>query len=244
MVCILWQPNREGIMDIKAKISALLAKNVDNGASESEAIAAMGIAQRLMVEHGVTMEDILENRSVAKDFIREVMRTGRKNLHEVDLYCVGTIAEFFDVKVWQNKVYEFGEKVGVTVQFFGYVSDVELAKYLREVIFRAMEWEWSRYSNSISNVGHKRSIRKSFLVGMSGRLCERMRQIKSESRGTGTELIVLKGQMVTQAWVEQVNIKLNKTYRTVNVTDGPAYRAGVGAGDRVNISRNKDYITE
>lgn len=240
-ISVLSKPNRKGsIMDIKAKIAALLAKNADNGASENEAMAAMRIAQKLMEEHGVTMEDILQNNSAANDFIREVMRTGRKNLHEVDLYCVVTIAEFCDVKVWQNKVYELGEKVGVNVQFFGYTADVELAKYLREMIFRAMEWEWAKYSNSVSNVGHKRSVRKSFLVGMAGRLCERLRELKNQSRGTGTELIVLKNQMVTQAWAEQVNIHLKKNYapKTVTVSNGAAYAAGQGAGDRVSLNRS------
>jgi hypothetical protein len=233
-------------MDIKAKISALLSKNADNGATESEAIAAMRIAQRLMVEHGVTMEDILQNNDAAKDFIREVMRTGRKNLHEVDLYCVSTIAEFCDVKVWQNKEYSGNIKVGVSVQFFGYVSDVELAKYLREMIFRAMEWEWSLYSNKINDSGHKRSIRKSFMVGMGGRLCQRLRELKMENSTTGRDLIILKDQLVTQAWAEQVNIKLQKNYapKTVTVSNGAAYRAGINAGDRVNISRNKEMIME
>jgi hypothetical protein len=227
-------------MDIKAKIAALLAKNADNGATENEAVAAMRIAQKLMEEHGVTMEDILQNNSAANDFIREVMKTGRKNLHEVDLYCAVSIAEFCDVKVWQNKEYKMGEKVGVNVQFFGFVADVELAKYLREMIFRAMEWEWAKYSNSVSNVGHKRGVRKSFLVGMAGRLSQRLCELKNESRGTGTELIVLKDQLVTQAWAEQVNINLKKNYapKTVTVSNGAAYAAGQGAGDRVTLNRS------
>lgn len=237
---MLSKPNRKGsIMDIKAKIAALLAKNSDNGATENEAMAAMRIAQKLMDEHGVTMEDILQNNSAANDFIREVMRTGRKNLHEVDLYCAVAIAEFCDVRVWQNKEYSGSKKLGVTVQFFGYVADVELAKYLREMIFRAMEWEWAKYSNSVNNVGHKRSVRKSFLVGMAGRLSQRLRELKVESRNTGNQLIVLKNQMVTQAWAEQVNINLKKTNapKTVTVKDGAAYAAGQGAGDRVSLNR-------
>jgi hypothetical protein len=168
------------------------------------------------------------------------MRTGRKNLHEVDLYCAVAIAEFCDVRVWQNKEYRGSTKIGVNVQFFGFVADVELAKYLREMIFRAMEWEWAKYSNSVSNVGHKRSVRKSFLVGMAGRLSQRLRDLKAESRGTGTELIVLKDQLVTKAWAEQVNINLKKNYaaKTVTVSNGAAYAAGQGAGDRVTLNRS------
>jgi hypothetical protein len=79
---------------IKAKIAALLNKKVDNGATEAEAMAALRIAQKLMDEHGVTEKDILENTDAAKDFLREVVKDGRKNLHEADLYCIATVAEF------------------------------------------------------------------------------------------------------------------------------------------------------
>lgn len=224
---------------IKAKIAALLNKKTTNGATEAEAMAALKIAQKLMAEHGVTEADILANNDAAKDFFREVVRDGRKNLHEVDLYCVATVAEFCDVKVWQEKEYNGAIKIGVKLNFFGYTVDVETVKYIREVLFRAMEWEWSVYSNSLTDVGHKRTIRKSFLLGMSNRINQRLRDLKAETRASGgTSLIILKNQMVTEEYKRQVNIHLRKTSSTkVVVQDGAAYRAGQGAGDRVSLSR-------
>ena len=224
---------------IKAKIAALLGKNAANGATEAEAMAAMRIAQKLMDEHGVTEADIMANNSAAKDFLRETMRDGRKNLHEVDLYCVATIAEFCDVKVWQSKEYSGNIKTGVNVNYFGYTSDVETAKFIREVIFRAMEWEWAKYSNSLTNVGHKRTIRKSFLVGMANRINSRLRELKAETRASGgTSLIILKNQMVTEEYQRQVNIHLKKGSGTkITIKDSGAYAAGQNAGNRVSLSR-------
>ena len=224
---------------IKSKIAALLNKNVSNGASESEAMAALKIAQKLMSEHGVTEADILANNDVAKDFLRAVVNDGRKNLHEVDLYCVATIAEFCDVKVWRSKEYSGNIKTGVKLNFFGYSADVETVKYIREVLFRAMEWEWSVYSNSLSDVGHKRTIRKSFLVGMANRINTRLRELKAETRASGgTSLIILKNQMVTEEYQRQVNIHLVKSAGAkIIIQDGAAYRAGQGAGNRVSLGR-------
>lgn len=224
---------------IKAKIAALLSKNAANGASEAEAMAAFKIAQKLMLEHGVTEADIMENNSAAKDFLREVLRDGRKNLHECDIYCAMSIAEFCDVKVWQSKEYRGNIKTGVVLNYFGYSADVETAKYIREIVFRAMEWEWAKYSNSLTNVGHKRSIRKSFLVGMANRINQRLRDLKSETRASGgTSLIILKNQMVTEEYVRQVNIHLKKGAATkITIKDSGAYVAGQNAGNRVSLSR-------
>ena len=181
---------------IKAKIAALLNKNVANGASENEAMSAFAIAQKLMQEHGVTEADIMNNSDAAKDFLREVLKDGRKNLHECDLYCVATIGEFCDVKVWQNKEYKGNIKLGVSINFFGYTADVETAKYIRDVVYRAMEWEWAKYSNTISNVGHKRSVRKDFLLGLANRFNTRLRNLKAETKASsGTSLIILKNQI-------------------------------------------------
>ena len=103
---------------IKAKIAALLSKNAANGASEAEAMAAFKIAQKLMLEHGVTEADIMENNSAAKDFLREVLRDGRKNLHECDIYCAMSIAEFCDVKVWQSKELSWKYQDGCCAELF------------------------------------------------------------------------------------------------------------------------------
>lgn len=46
------------ISKIREKITALLKRNTDNGASEAEAVPAMSHAARLMEEHGITLEDI------------------------------------------------------------------------------------------------------------------------------------------------------------------------------------------
>lgn len=224
---------------IKAKIAALLGKNVGNGASESEAMAAMRIAQKLMEEHGVTEADILANNDASKDFLREMLNTNRKNLHEVDLYCIATIAEFCGIKVWQTKKYSGTIKTGVQINFFGYSVDVETAKYIREVVYRAMEWEWSVYSNSLTDVGHKRSIRKDFMIGMANRICSRLRDLKAETRASGgTSLIILKNQLVNEEYLKQVNLHLKKAApKAVSIGNRGAYSAGQNAGNRVSLSR-------
>lgn len=220
---------------ISKKIAALLQKNEENGATEDEANAAMAIAKKLMTEHGITMEDIKANNEAANDFSEKTINEGRKKLHEVDLYGVlNAITEFTDTHAHVERIV----KKSVAVYLFGYRSDIELAEYLREVCKRAMETEWNNYVMNNVLHGHKRTHRKSFMIGMSKRISQRLRDMKQEhtDETKGTELVVLKNQLVTQAFAQK-NIKLKTPQSTTYVENG-SYAAGIEAGNNVRLNKS------
>lgn len=223
------------ITAISKKISALLEKNSENGATEDEANAAMKIATKLMTEHGITMEDIQKNTAAANDFQEKIINENRKKLHEVDLYGIlNAIAKFTDTHVHiERKV-----KVNSSVYFFGYRSDIELAEYLREVCKRALETEWNKYVMNNVLDGHKRTHRKNFMIGMSQRISERLRDMKQEhtDETKGTQLVVVKNQLVTKAFAEK-NIKLKKPQSTTFTMDD-SYGAGKLAGNNVSLNKS------
>lgn len=230
------------IESIRKKISALLKKNEEAGANETEANAAMTMAQKLMDEYGVTMEDIQKTQNNQDGFSEKKIQEGRKNLHEVDLYGISSaIAHFTDTTVFKRKVR--GEDA--TLVFFGYNADVELAEYIREVCKRAMETEWGLFVSGNELTGHKRRHRKNFMIGMSDRISKRLRALKEShtESTTGTDLIVLKNQLVIQALNER-NVNIRKNNRKVTYDEGEAFDAGQDAGDRVRFHKNvKDGTT-
>lgn len=220
-------PNNE---KIRKKIASLLEKTAQNGATEDEATAAMKVATKLMEEYGITLEEI--KKSKKEDFAFAVFNEGRRNLHEVDLYGVSKeIANFTDTEVYSAK--NCGK---VEVVFFGYEKDTILGEYLRDVCRMAMEAEWKKYSKNNVLKGHKRSHRKNFLIGMSDRITERLREIKNQhvQETTGTELVVAKSQAVNNALRENnivVKAKSRKTYYDKDET----FSAGKNAGNNVNL---------
>lgn len=229
------------IESIRKKISALLKKNEESGAGESEANAAMAMAQKLMDEYGVTLEEI-QKAEKTDGFSEKKIQEGRKNLHEVDLYGISSaIAHFTDTTVFKSKA----RGQDATLVFFGYNADVELAEYIREVCKRAMETEWGMFVNGNELTGHKRRHRKNFMIGMSERISKRLRELKeSHTESTaGTDLIVLKNQLVIQALNER-NVNIRKNNRKVTYNEGAAFDAGQDAGDRVRFHKNvKDGTT-
>lgn len=221
---------------IRKKISALLQKNSENGATEEEATSAMKIAAKLMTEHGITMEDIQNNTDAASDFDYNYINSGRKNLHEVDSYGIlKSIANFTDTHVHITRHLNKNSDI----VFFGYQSDIQLAEYLREVCKRAMDTEWEKFSSENKLVGHKRKHRKNFMAGMSIRVSQRLRDMKNQhvEETSGNQLVVVKNQLVTSAFMKQ-NIKLKKKYNKTTITNGDSYNAGKKAGDNVHLNKS------
>lgn len=220
---------------LTAKIAALLQKNVENGSTEHEANAAMAIAMQLMDTHSITMDDIDQQSAASNEFVEKTIDENRKKLHEVDLYGILTgISNLTDTHVHIERI--IGKSV--SVYFFGYNSDIELAVYLREVCKRALEYEWNSYVMNNDLKGHKRTHRKNFMIGMSQRIATRLRSMKeSHIEATNSnQLIVVKNQLVTQAFAEK-NLKLKAHTKTTYRQDD-SYYAGKKAGDNVSLNKS------
>lgn len=223
--------NADKLDKIKKKIAALLAMTEVNGASEQEAINAMTMAAKLMSSYGLTEEDI--RNSTSNDFVKEMMDATRKKLHEVDCYLTTTIADYCGVKCYVNR------DKGAGMVFFGYGVDVELCKYIRKICHFALDYEWAMYFAAYEGSTHGRTLRKSFMVGMTNRLRQRLAALKEDKTvySNSTALISLKNQMVEEEFFKQNNIKLRKGPKATAAKINDALYAGYAAGDKVNFNR-------
>lgn len=236
---------------VRAKIAALLKKTEANGASESEASAAMAIAAKLMAEHSVTMEDIKSNNEASRDFTLRQFNDGKK-LSVVDSFVSTAIARYTDTKVWNSKEFA-GYKSGVTrtgklrmktesnLMFYGYTVDVELAEYIYKTCDVAMETEWKLFSGRIPQ-GKRKQVRSSFMIGMAARLRDRLDALKVQNvaETKGTDLIVLKHQLVETAAREHLNLQDLKAGYSGGATKNfsrSAFAAGQEAANRVRFNR-------
>lgn len=225
--------NRDKIID---RVRALLAKTVENGCTEAEALAAAETAARLMEEYEVSRDDV---DSVKDDRygIRTIDNLASKGnrMHPAQ-YCLQAIARFCNVRVWRS---------GSQIKLFGSEADTEFAKYLTTIVQIAMEREVAAYLRGPDRPAgvHGASLRASFLHGMahrvSGRLNElsRQRTQRMQSTEKGTALVVVKDQEVARRF-SQLGMKLKSGgSRTTTVRSGNAYQAGQRAGDRVSFGK-------
>jgi Protein of unknown function (DUF2786) len=222
---------------VKNKIRALAAKTVDRGATEEEALSAMRVVGKLLLQYDLSMNE-LEVRDATYKTI--YLDTGRSRRGPMDGFTVA-LAELFGCKSWLE-----GGRSTATYAFFGQVMDLEFVEYLFKVIHSAIEAAGQDYRNSAefrNAVGpEKRLVHSSFQKGMVARIKERLRAMKKShdtdlaAASTGTALMVLRHQLVEEAFGRE-GIKLRMTYSYARSPHAGAYSAGRKAGGKVNLSR-------
>jgi hypothetical protein len=230
---------------VKSRIKALTEKTVANGCTEAEAMAAAEMVGRLLERYALSMDEI-EIRT-ARCVQVEVPLGGHRR-RPID-GCVPTIARFCDCKVWLarggNRDADADPRPAGRYVFFGFETDTALALYLFAVIDRAIgtETDHFRQSNPRFRGVALRQASASFQHGVVARVSERldaMRRAREAAvrsqRSTGTALVVAKARVVEDAFREtEVRlVRMNATGRRVIST---AFRAGLAAGDRVNLNR-------
>jgi hypothetical protein len=235
---------------VKGRIKALTEKTVANGCTEAEAMAAADMVGRLLERYALSMDEI-EIRT-ARCVQVEVPLGGHRR-RPID-GCVPTIARFCDCKVWLARAAADADPGGADFDrprpagryvFFGFETDTALAIYLFAVIDRAISTETDafRQHNPRFRGVALRQASTSFQHGVVARVSERLdamlrareATVRSQ-RSTGTALVVAKARVVEEAFREtEVRlVRMNGTGRRVIST---AFRAGLAAGDRVNLNR-------
>ena len=221
---------------VKARIKALAEKTVSNGCTEAEAMAAAEMVGRLLDRYALSMDEI-EVRE--QQCVQVEVRIGGQRRRPVDC-CVTAIARFCDCKVWFSR-----DELGVSYVFFGFEADTALAAYLLEVIDRAIQTELATFRTCCQRFKGTalRRASISFQQGMATRVAERLNAMHqardagmAAQRSTGTALMLLKHQVVEEAF-QETGIRLvsggGLGWRRVDV----AFRHGVEAGNRVSLDR-------
>lgn len=234
--------NRDKII---AKIVALLAKTVANGATEAEAMSAAEKATELMALYQLEETELSVREDAQQYKFRRELFTGM-----YEPYVIWTIVaisrltdtrahytEWFDnewTKDRKGKV-TFGKVLKRAVSFFGTDRDTEIAHYYARIVANALCAGADTY---LANGGDGRSL-KSYMLGMCSSMSSRllgMVKLKNAptTDKTGTGLIVLKNQLVDRAYAEEMateSLKKGKVHRAK--VNEKAYTQGYNEGSKV-----------
>lgn len=228
---------------IIAKIQKLRAMTIEAGASEAEAAMAAKTIAKLMLEWDITQDEASIRREAAR-CLRDHFHVMASSPTEYRL-CSMAIEELFSVRLWYTKVQEDFLGLGrpqsmVRVNFFGLPADVAAAVSLMEII------QLSLLSESVAaGKGKRRSQDKdrfleSFRFGMARRIKDRIHDlIPAPTLSTGTGLMVLKDQLVTE---EFAKLGLNLSVKGAGpkkALDLLGYAKGREAGNRLDLGQAK-----
>ena len=221
---------------VKVRIKALAEKTVSNGCTEAEAMAAADMVGRLLERYALSMEeiDLREERCVQVE-----VPIGGKRRRPID-GCVTAVARFCDCKVWIAR-----DLVVPRYVFFGFEADTAMAGYLFSVIDRAMASapiDFRARHPELRGLDLRLSS-SSFQQGMAAPVAKRLDQMHREryahaaaQRSTGTDLILIKQQVVEEAFSD-TNIQLVLIAGLSRARASGAFRQGLAAGDCINLNR-------
>lgn len=214
------------------KIRALLAKTVENGCTEAEAMAALDRARALMDAYEVTEGDLHE-AARAEAHISEPTETRDENDIRRRLYMA--IGNFCDCRAWREVE---------RIRFCGLRVDVEFAEYLTGVLDAFVRAELARHMIGCLYVrNYRRKIITGFVVGCTDRIAERLYALAAQSRRRASKnsraLVVIKAELIEKA-LAGAGIELADVAQGEPRMDPLAYLDGRAAGERASFGRPVD----
>jgi hypothetical protein len=219
--------NRENLLD---KIRALLAKTVENGCTENEAMAAIDKARAMMDAYEVTEADLqLTN---AESAVLRSEPAGSRDPHNVKRGLASAVAKFCDCKVWRS---------GKALTFCGLQSDAQFASWLLDSLAEFVKVELVRHLiGRLAAKAGRRPIINGFVIGCTARISERLFALCKQSAVVASEnsraLVVVKGAAI-EAAMKAAGITLGKSRRSSRSANMGAYAAGRAAGEQASFGR-------
>jgi hypothetical protein len=208
-------------------IRAIMAKTMDNGCTEAEAMSALEKARVMMDAYEVTAEDLAfdsEKPSIVNDALFDP--------HGIRSNLCGSVSRFCDVQSWRDTY------TG-TRSWCGFSGDVEFAKWLLETLATFVERELAAHlAASNEPKGERRRLINGFVIGCTNRISERLREMmpnRATISSNSNALIVSKQGMIKAA-LDAAGIKLRSS-RSRRVINFGSLNAGRSAGNDASFNR-------
>jgi hypothetical protein len=222
---------RESVLN---KIRALLAKTMDNGCSEAEAMAALGKAQAMKDAYAVTEAEL--NLTKEEKAILRREPPGTKDPHRIKWFLMAAVSEFCNCRCWRQRRDQGGGMV-----FCGLPSDAQFATWLLDTLANFAQAQLVDFlMDAEPGSEERREVIRGFILGCTERISERLRELCEQSAVLATSnakaLVVVKDAAI-QAKIDELGIRLCSDSGSCGAWDSSSYAAGRAAGDRASFGR-------
>lgn len=208
-----------------AKVKALLAKTVENGCTEAEALAALEKASAMMREHEISNVDLDFGDEGVTHSARAV--DDRDRIRNNLCYAVGY---FTHCRCWTGPAFE-------QINYCGLEGDVVFADWLLDMLADFVNRELVGWLERTFQPGMPRVRRReseAFVVGCCERISIRLRTLAAVVTGTG--LVICKDALIEKK-LNELGIELSRGRSRFRLLDGDAHAAGEASGDRAQFVR-------
>jgi hypothetical protein len=213
------------------KIRALMAKTVENGCTEEEALAALAKARALMDVYEVSDDELALTKEETAILRREPPNS--KDPHRIKVSLVEAVATFCGCSAWRD--------VDRNLVFCGLRADVQFATWLLDTLTAFVETELVEHlMTTLAEGRHRREVINGFVMGCTRRISDRLDELRQQSEsaavGNAKALVVAKGAAIT-AKLNELGIRLRSSSRSCGAWDDSSYRDGITAGGRASFGR-------
>jgi hypothetical protein len=220
-----------------SKIRALLAKTMESGCTEAEAMTALGKAQAMKDAYEVTEAELNLTKEEKAVLRREP--PGTKDPHRIKWFLSGAVGDFCSCEGFRETRRE--GKVGGLI-FCGLPSDVQFATWLLDTL---TAFVLNELINHLMDAGpsneERREVMRGFVLGCTDRIVQRLRELREQSTivasSNAKALVVVKNQAIKTKLAE-LGIHIGTCSGASSGTIDPSsYQAGKAAGDRASFGR-------
>jgi hypothetical protein len=222
--------SRQKMLD---RVRAILAKTMDNGCTEGEAMAALQKARELMAAYEISEAELNVTQEQEKATVR---KDERPDPYDIKRWLARGVGRFTRCRHWS------GKNAGYAVGFAGLESDVIFANWLLDTLqaFVLRELKAFQASRRKEGLNNPRIIGASFVHGCCERISARLIELVPDqpiaTSDTANALTVSRKALITQAMAD-AGISLTKSRKRSLNLHGGAYYAGNAAGNAARFDR-------
>ena len=212
---------------LRKKISALLEKTTDNGATKEEAFLALQKAEELMNNNKLTREEIEEEPCV-------LLSTDRPKQRFKEVFITAYLKDLFFTETYYTKT---------NVYFFGFKEDVDLCIYFYHFIIDScfndlLEYKKTSAYKLRKHYGeHAKSINYSYIKGYLMAVCHKIEKLyqdrQKQRAGTGLMVVEQKKAKVDKEFAN-LGLSLRSVQDKIGATS-TAWNDGKAKGNELNI---------
>lgn len=235
---------------ILSKVRALLNKNLENGATESEAEQALILAQRLMAKHNISKEEIfISANDISFEKVLNERQGHEKANFQWDLLKV--ISKGYNCKALRNTKFSLETyKNEVSYQIYGFPEDrqivIELFKIVLPIIRNLKNQRRREYKKECSLIGKKpvcestfcKSYMEGFLSGLNQKLQKAKKEIfQIEQESMKYELMIVKKDALLADYIEEQIKPRQVNPAGLKNIDLKSYSKGLEDGKEENMNK-------
>lgn len=199
------------------RVKAILAKTMENGCTEGEAMAALAKARELMATYEIDEKELESLTEKA-----QIHKTAPSDPYEIKRNLCVNVGKFTSCKAFRDR-----EEV---INFAGKESDIVFASWLLDTLQMFVMRELRAYQKKLiteKGIGHSNNLTSaSFVAGCAHRINEKLKELAPLDWAKTQELIV-----------SELGMQLTKSRgRSRNISEKDA-AAGFKAGEHARFDR-------